>query len=95
VSFRVLVTHQAKKELRRLPLHCRQTLLNGLNRHADDPSPDGRSIVPISAGRKGSLRQLRIGEYRVFFEVEESDVFVLRCVHRQDLEKAIRQLPAS
>jgi len=33
-----------------------------------------------------------MGDYRIFFEVEEGEVFVLRCVHRQTLEKAIRQL---
>ncbi len=70
----------------------REGILQGLRRLEDDPSPDGRSIVPISADPKGTLRRLRIGEYRVFFEVEGRDVFVLRCVHRQALEKAIRQL---
>jgi len=33
-----------------------------------------------------------MGDYRIFSEVEEGEVFVLGCVHRQTLEKAIRQL---
>ncbi|MCK4600778.1 type II toxin-antitoxin system RelE/ParE family toxin [Candidatus Bipolaricaulota bacterium] len=46
----------------------------------------------IAQDPKGKLRRLRIGNYRIFFEVEEDGVFVLRCVHRQTLGKAIRQL---
>jgi len=54
--------------------------------------PDGDVIKAIAADPTGTLRRFRVGEYRVFFEVEENVVFVLRCVQRQALEKAIRQL---
>jgi len=56
VSYRVLVTHQAEKELRRLAARTRTALLEGLRRLEDDPSPDGHSIVRISADSKGVLQ---------------------------------------
>ena len=92
MSFRVKVTHKARRELRRLPADRRYQVLKGLKRLEEDPSPDGGAIKVIAQDHKGKLRRLRIGNYRIFFEVEEDGVFVLRCVHRQTLEKAIRQL---
>jgi len=92
VKFQVQVTHQAQKDLRRLPADRRYALLGNLKRLEEDPMPDGDVIKAIAADPTGTLRRLRVGEYRVFFEVEENVVFVLRCVQRQALEKAIRQL---
>ena len=92
MSFRVKVTRKAKRELRRLPADQRYQLLKGLKRLEEDPSPDGDAIKAIIQDPEGRLRRLRIGDYRIFFEVEEDEVYVLRCVHRQTLEKAIRQL---
>jgi len=92
LSFRVKVTHKARRELRRLPADRRYQLLKGLKRLEEDPSPDGDAIKAIVQDPEGRLRRIRIGDYRIFFEVEEDEVFVLRCVHRQTLEKAIRQL---
>jgi len=93
LSFRVKVTHKARRELGRLPANRRYQVLKGLKRLKEDPSPDGDAIKAIAQDPKGKLRRLRIGNYRIFFEVEEDGGFVLRCVHRQTLEKAIRQLP--
>ena len=90
MSFRVKVTHRARRELRRIPADRRYQLLKGLKRLEEDPSPDGDAIKTIIQDPEGRLRRLRIGDYRIFFEVEEGEVFVLRCVHRQTLEKAIR-----
>ena len=92
MSFRVKVTHKARRELRRLPANRRYQVLKGLKRLEEDPSPDGDAIKTITQDSKGKLKRLRIGNYRIFFEVEENGVFVLRCVHRQTLEKAIRRL---
>ena len=92
MSFHVKVTHTARRELRRLPADRRYQLLKGLKRLEEDPSPDGGAIKAIIQDPQGRLRRLRIGDYRIFFEDEEGEVFVLGCVHRQTLEKAIRQL---
>lgn len=92
MKFQVKITHPAQKDLRRLPTDCRFTLLHDLKRLAEDPTPDGDVIKTIVADPKGTLRRLRAGDYRVFFEVKGPEVFVLRCVQRQALEKAIRQL---
>lgn len=92
MKFQVQVTHQAQKDLRHLPTDRRYALLQDLKRLAEDPTPDGDAIKAIAADPTGILRRLRVGEYRVFFEVEKNVVFVLRCVQRQALEKAIRQL---
>ena len=92
MSFRVRVTHRARRELKRLPADRRYQLLKGLKRLEQDPSPDGDAIKAIIQDPEGRLRRLRMGDYRIFFEAEEDEVFVLRCVHRQTLEKAIRQL---
>ena len=92
MSFRVKVTRRAKRELRRLPADQRYQLLKGLKRLEQDSYPDGDAIKTIIKDPKEKLRRLRIGDYRIFFEVAQDEVFVLRCVHRQTLEKAIRKL---
>ena len=92
MSFRVKIAHRAGKDLKRLPANRRYQLLKGLKRLESDPAPDGDAIKVIVQDPKKKLRRLRIGDYRIFFEVEGDEVYVLRCVHRQTLEKAIRQL---
>lgn len=92
MSFRVKVTRRARKDLKRLSADRRHQLLKGLKRLEDDPSPGGDTIKAIVQDPKGGLRRLRIGNCRIFFDVEGDEVYILRCVHRQALEKVIRQL---
>jgi mRNA-degrading endonuclease RelE of RelBE toxin-antitoxin system len=92
LPFHVKVTHKARRELKRLPADRQYQLLKKLKRLEEDPSPDGYTIKEIVQDPNGKLRRLRVGNYRIFFEVEGDEVYVLRCVTRQTLEKAIRQL---
>jgi len=92
LSFCVRITSTARKELTRLPANRRYQLLKGLKRLEEDPASDGDTIKGIVQDPEGRLRRLRIGHYRIFFEVEGDEVYVLRCVHRQTLEKVIRRL---
>ncbi|HAF70785.1 TPA: hypothetical protein DCL37_05495 [Candidatus Acetothermia bacterium] len=86
-------TRKAEKDLETIPLQLRIKILRkAKERLESDPSPDGNQIKKIVEDPLGTLHRLRIGRYRLLFEVHGGDVIVLRCIHRKDLETAIRQL---
>ena len=52
----------------------------------------GAQIKKIVEDPLGKLYRLRVGDYRLLFELHGDEVIVLRCIHRGDLENAIRKL---
>jgi mRNA interferase RelE/StbE len=78
VSWTVRLTKRAARELRSIPNKDIQRVENALVALRDNPlSGDIRML----RGTGGVLRK-RVGSWRVFFEIEEETVFVLRIVRR-------------
>lgn len=86
----VQVTRRAEKDLRRLPKDRAREVLQALKALEHWPHVEGLDLVKLK-GEELNLYRLRLGDYRVLFLVEE-EIYILRVVSRQDLEKALRQL---
>ncbi|GEA26525.1 mRNA interferase RelE [Microcystis aeruginosa NIES-4325] len=81
MSYRVIIPKPVQKQLRELPPKVRSRLLAEIKLLADNPRPDG---VKKLKGYEDMYR-IRVGSYRVIYEVEDGKMLVLvvSAVHRQ------------
>jgi mRNA-degrading endonuclease RelE of RelBE toxin-antitoxin system len=73
----------------------RERTAKALERLASEVASTGRvrgKTVKTIRGRADSFHRLRVGDYRVMYDVIEQDrvLFVLGIVHRRDLERWLR-----
>ncbi|MBI2827616.1 MAG: type II toxin-antitoxin system RelE/ParE family toxin [Planctomycetia bacterium] len=73
----------ADRALRRLPVTIQRRIIAAVDRLADNPRPRGSAKL---AGEEDAWR-IRVGEYRVLYEIEDDRlvVLVVRVGHRKDL----------
>jgi mRNA interferase RelE/StbE len=79
----------------KLPAEVRRRLRKALEKLAVDvatPGRLGRKTVKTIRGARDTFHRLRVGDYRVMFDVVEEDrvLLVLGIVHRRDLEQWLR-----
>lgn len=81
-SYSVLITKSAAKELERVPTKDRQRIVAKISSLADDPRPAGAE--KLSGEDKYRVRQ---GDYRILYEIVDSDliVTVVRIGHRREV----------
>ena len=82
-KYKVLIARSAEKQLRKLPDKIRDRLAREIVQLGDDPFPFGSKKL---SGTESSYR-IRIGDYRVIYEIEyrEVIVLVLKIGHRKDV----------
>ena len=80
--YRVIVERSAEKDLRRLPLDVRFRVADALRSLANNPRPVGSRKL---AGTRHDWR-IRVGDYRVIYEIADSIrvVRVYRIRHRRE-----------
>ena len=80
---RVTYVASAAKALRKLDRQTARHILEALNALADDPRPPG--CIKLQGG-EGELR-IRIGDYRVVYDVVDDElvVLILRVGHRREV----------
>ena len=84
MTFSVIYTSRARKDLSHLPPDIARNCIRGIAKIKDDPL----SFVKKLKGSKGApLYSLRIGEYRAILSIEEDRliVFVLEVRHRSTI----------
>jgi mRNA interferase RelE/StbE len=82
VIFSVRIKASAAKVLRKLPEADRRRLIEAIDRLRETPTAGG-----ALKGEFAGLRRLRVGRYRVIYEVVEAElvVLVIRVGHRKDV----------
>lgn len=77
----------ARKEVRRLDPPVRRRVIDAIEALADDPRPAGSVTLTGSPG----WRRIRIGGYRVVYDVDDRALFVLvlRVGSRGDVYRAL------
>jgi len=81
VKYRLVYTERAVKDLSRLSPQTKQRIGETLERYAETPLHYARKMVDPAMG----TYRFRIGDYRVIFDIEGSDIVVLRAGHRSDI----------
>lgn len=83
MTYRLLYTRRAVKDIEKLDWSVKQRIGRTLLRYESDPI---KYAEPLTDAALGSYR-FRIGDYRVVFDLEGSDIVVLRVGHRRELYK--------
>ncbi|WP_428102056.1 type II toxin-antitoxin system RelE family toxin [Candidatus Rariloculus sp.] len=81
MSFSIRIKESAAKELRRVAKPDRTRIVAAIDRLAETPHLG----ASLKGGLRG-LRRLRVGDYRVLYEVRDDEliVLVIRVAHRRD-----------
>ncbi len=81
VSFSIRIKESAAKELKRITKLDRERIIAAIDRLAETPHL-GTSLK----GDLKGLRRLRVGNYRVLYELRDDElvVLVVRVAHRRD-----------
>ena len=80
VRYSIQIKKSALKELRKLPQSDRPRLIAAIDQLAEQPHTG-----KLLKGDLSGLRRLRIGNYRIIYEVDEGKVLILilRVAHRK------------
>jgi len=81
MSYTLVYTKRAARDIRKLPLEIKPHLGKKLLQYAQNPLYYAKPLVNTDLG---SYR-FRIGDYRVIFDLENSDIVVLRVGHRKEI----------
>ena len=81
MKFRVVYTHRAIKDIEKLDPATRHRIDKAMLRYEEDPLAHAEKLTDP---RLGTYR-FRIGSYRVVFDLDGSDLVVLRVGHRKEI----------
>ena len=82
MTFSIEIKASAAKALRRIPPEARRRLIEAIDRLAHEPAAGG-----TLKGEFSGLRRLRVGDYRIVYEVigGKLTILVVRIGHRRDV----------
>jgi mRNA interferase RelE/StbE len=87
VTFQVLLSEKAQRDLDAFPDKIASQILADCARLANDPVPDGRRIKKLKGFKEG-LYRLRAGDYRVVFTRSGTRIDIVRVLSKPDFQKA-------
>lgn len=84
MSYRVIVSAKAEKDMMRLPLQERKKLANKIDLLANEPRPTGSLKMQ---GRSEALWRIRSGNYRILYAIDDEVriVDVRKVGHRREV----------
>lgn len=85
MTYTIIVTKSIQKDLDNLPNDIKPRIYSKISKLSEDPHPDG---VTKLKGYENEYR-IRIGDYRVRYEILDKDetVLLLQCKHRREVYK--------
>jgi mRNA-degrading endonuclease RelE of RelBE toxin-antitoxin system len=90
--FDVLVTPGALRQLRRLRRVDGVRILDTIAAHLrHEPERPTRTTVKRLRGRQDATYRLRVGDFRVFYDVEGQIVTIVAVLHKQETETFYRK----
>ncbi len=83
MRYEIIIKPAAEKSLDKIPKSSRSRLADALEKLRDNPRPPG--VIKMSGVE--NLWRIRIGDYRVVYEIHDDRliVLVLRVAHRKDV----------
>jgi len=85
MEYAIRIVDEADDELRRIPVYYRRKIVKGIVSFlSHEPARQSRSRIKRLRQPATSVFRLRIGDYRVFYDVSDDTVTVLRVCHKSD-----------
>ncbi|MDZ7624689.1 MAG: type II toxin-antitoxin system RelE/ParE family toxin [Ignavibacteriaceae bacterium] len=81
--YRILFTKRAVKDLEKLNEDVKLRIKEKFNLLLNDPTGISKKLSSPSIG----TYRLRVGDYRVIFDIDDDKVVILRIGHRKDIYK--------
>lgn len=75
---------QVSKELQKIPNTRRTQIIGAIESLATNPFPSGKKFKPLKGFE--DMYRLRVGDYRIIYEVHPEVITILTILHRKDLE---------
>ena len=85
MRYNLVYTNRADKDIQKLPPEIKKRIGKALLRYKQDPH---RYSETLRDSKLGTYR-FRIGDYRVIFDLEGSEIVVLRAGHRRDIYRKL------
>ncbi|MDA1192944.1 MAG: type II toxin-antitoxin system RelE/ParE family toxin [Candidatus Poribacteria bacterium] len=81
-SYKVRIDSSARRQLRDLPPDLRDRISSRIDQLAENPRPPG--VTKLQGSRNRYL--IRVGDYRVIYDIEDGDLLVIVIVvaHRRE-----------
>ena len=87
----IVLAPEAAQDLRRLSARDRSSIRDALERHLrDEPGKESRSGIKRLRGISRPHYRLRVGEFRVFYDVLEGAVEILAIVPKTQVEEWLK-----
>ncbi len=92
MTYRVELSRSSARAFERAPRAERVRLERAIDALSQNPRPPGKLVKAIQ-GTKDDFLRLRVGNYRLMYEVDDPNrmVLILGIIHRKDLEEWLRQ----
>ena len=81
MKYRFVYTRRAERDIKKLEPNIKERIDNALLRYSEQPL---RFAEKLSDPILGEYR-FRIGDYRVIFDIEGSEIVILRVGHRREI----------
>ena len=85
MKYKLVYTHRAFGDIRRLEENVKQRIGKALKRYAEEPLKYASKLTDPVLG----TYRFRIGDYRVIFDIEGDEIVVLRIGHRKDIYRKL------
>jgi mRNA interferase RelE/StbE len=83
LKYHLVYTRRAVKDITKLEAGVKQRIGKTLLRYQQDPLKHAEKLTVPGLG----AYRFRIGHYRVIFDIEDSDIVILRVGHRKEMYK--------
>ena len=85
MKYRLVYTQRAVKDIQGLEEKIKRRIAKTLLRYSEDPF---KYAEKLTDSRLGNYR-FRIGDHRIIFDLEESDISILRVGHRKEIYRKV------
>jgi len=83
VKYRLVYTKRALRDIEKLDIVVKKQISSKILLLAKNPLKNAKKLIDFRLGQY----RWRIGNYRIIFDIEESNIVVLRIRHRKEIYK--------
>ena len=91
MDYRIEIAHRVYKRIKKLPVDLQKRIVKKIRSLSKNPFPSGFTKLTLSTM---DLYRIRMGEYRIVYQVFEDEVLILVITvrHRKDVYDEIKKL---